>query len=901
MDVQPHLGPAAAKRSRRKDETVKFLPALPTHRAKPSWQQTQPSFKLFSGGPPSMMSAGTSGDPWTTTGLPPLKDRTGTRPLPPSAAETLHTGQKRPRSRSWEPQSQLTPISKRRGGGATGVRPLPPTSRQHQRSQTAGSAFSRPRKQREQFRSALVRLILHGKGVDEEEEEGREGPVTGRSSSPTSADIDLLRYLYYINNGVDTEHVAPLEDSWISNILARVGSGTDPAGNSLVTKFSGGVEFLSDEVREEYLLSVKKSIVDFVLKDPRPKQQTAEVPKLPHRQELEVVPKPWNQTFLTAGMAMSETLFVTNPTVAAMLRIWHQEYTHYRLVNCAGLLSRSEVYEMADFDRVVKRDLESSKTLLTTKWLPALQNIFFLGNKRKQIPLDHLEAFFDGIAVVMTNQLREMTLASIADYLHVFCPVKEEKCAGIFSGFSLNLVVSGTVLKFEPDPSGFEVLVTNTFDKMLTVVNCVPRVETKLYPNEGSTPAKPNLSPTISPQLLTDAKAKVKVVLEEGMKGPQEHIKRFEKYQPLITREAEDEAEKFMKEEHTFLEYEKQVYKYQELVSELQYEVEKLVPLGLFELHCDEAVRSLAKRASDIITQLLTRMAQENQRLNQQLRKEYEAIADKALTTPTDTEHLMALKEEMSAATEKTLPQLETRVIEARHRVEFLLEHTTVSHSEVKLNVDTFRWLERIPPILEEHNDIITRSRKEKEDALKFRRDRFKAELESYEKQLKEFETFGDLQEVRRYQKKAQAMKTRLDEALEKIEGFNTEEDAFDWERSQYPQRNKLVNTLDPYHKLYSTIIEFQNKHDGWMDGPMSGVDPDQVENDVGSMWRTLYKMEKSLSEYPNPLKMAQKTKTRVDNFKELQGLIAALFNPGLRGPSLGEDELHRWTRPPPH
>ena len=50
------------------------------------------------------------------------------------------------------------------------------------------------------------------------------------------------------------------------------------------------------------------------------------------------------------------------------------------------------------------------------------------------------------------------------------------------------------------------------------------------------------------------------------------------------------------------------------------------------------------------------------------LRKEYEAIADKALTTPTDTEHLMALKEEMSAATEKTLPQLETRVIEARHR-----------------------------------------------------------------------------------------------------------------------------------------------------------------------------------------------------------------------------------------
>lgn len=99
-----------------------------------------------------------------------------------------------------------------------------------------------------------------------------------------------------------------------------------------------------------------------------------------------------------------------------------------------------------------------------------------------------------------------------------------------------------------------------------------------------------------------------------------------------------------------------------------------------------------------------------------------------------------------------------------------------------------------------------------------FRRERFKTELESYEKQLKEFETFGDLQEVGRYQKKAQAMKTRLEEALEKIEGFNAEEDAFDWDRSQYPLRNKLVNILDPYLKLYNTIIEFQDKHE-WVLG----------------------------------------------------------------------------------
>ena len=32
-----------------------------------------------------------------------------------------------------------------------------------------------------------------------------------------------------------------------------------------------------------------------------------------------------------------------------------------------------------------------------------------------------------------------------------------EHCEGIFSGFALNVVISGTAVKFEPDPSGFEV------------------------------------------------------------------------------------------------------------------------------------------------------------------------------------------------------------------------------------------------------------------------------------------------------------------------------------------------------------------------------------------------------------------------------------------------------------
>ena len=61
------------------------------------------------------------------------------------------------------------------------------------------------------------------------------------------------RYLYYVNNGIDTDHIAPLEDSWLSHVLSLT-----PA--HLQDTFVATVEQLSEEMREDYLLSVKKAI-----------------------------------------------------------------------------------------------------------------------------------------------------------------------------------------------------------------------------------------------------------------------------------------------------------------------------------------------------------------------------------------------------------------------------------------------------------------------------------------------------------------------------------------------------------------------------------------------------------------------------------------------------------------
>lgn len=79
-------------------------------------------------------------------------------------------------------------------------------------------------------------------------------------------------------------------------------------------------------MKEDYLLSVKKAIVDFVLRDPREKEDEKKQVLPAHRQELAVVPKPWNKSFLTSWGLAKEHLHVTNPCMNQMLDLWHSSF-----------------------------------------------------------------------------------------------------------------------------------------------------------------------------------------------------------------------------------------------------------------------------------------------------------------------------------------------------------------------------------------------------------------------------------------------------------------------------------------------------------------------------------------------------------------------------------------------
>ncbi|TDH07133.1 hypothetical protein EPR50_G00120640 [Perca flavescens] len=727
-------------------------------------------------------------------------------------------------------------------------------------------------KKRKNLRETLVKFIC------QQEEEDGNSPLCGSSKFKAKNDHEM-RYNYYIQKGIDLENVAPLMDSWLENIQDMVPCHL----KSLSTQ----MELLVDEIKEDYLLSVKTAILKYTFKDLEENDEEKAKDLLSHRLEVKSVPKTWNTSFVYAQKKMRDNLHSFNPTMLNVLYIWHAFYKNLRLIDVEEFHHREESMEISVFQQIVTKHVGNAREILLKTWLPEVHNIYYQGCKYELVPasknMSKLLSFFNCAAALMTSQLQNLAIDSIRDYTHLIAQDPQSQRAYEHPGFVLHLILEDREINIEPKFKLYEEALLNVYELMIRSISMVPRVETKLYFEWPGSQFGSTLKPIILPEILEAQQEEVRRVFWAECVRPKEYIHEYDKYAILVSRQAEEDVDQFLSEQHSFQEIMAEVVHYQQLADQIQYTSSKVVRLGMFEVQSHKLVHSLVKRAQELQQKLVTRMLQDHQEINKKLCNEFENIAEKALSTPTDTQKLMELQAFMNKVETTEMPLLEQRLADSNTQLCYLMDFVTLSALDMELNTKTIQWLERMPSIFKEHRQIISEKTEQYQSGLKMCRDRFVEELESYWAQVEEFTTFGELTDLSKYLKKSQALNAKLELAMEKINEFNLEEEAYGWSVSQYPQRKKIQDKLTPFLRLYETATDFLKQYEQWLHGPLSGVNPDKVEGDVGNYWRTLYKLEKGFADVPKALGIATTMKTKVEDFKEHIPLVQVLCNPGLR------------------
>ena len=55
------------------------------------------------------------------------------------------------------------------------------------------------------------------------------------------------------------------------------------------------------------------------------------------------------------------------------------------------------------------------------------------------------------------------------------------------------------------------------------------------------------------------------------------------------------------------------------------------------------------------------------------------------------------------------------------------------------------------------------------------------------------------------------------------------------------------------------------------------------IDEEIGNMWRLMYKLTKTFSDTPEPKRVAEAVKMKLDKFRENIPLLQVVCNPGIR------------------
>ncbi|KAI8803834.1 dynein heavy chain and region D6 of dynein motor-domain-containing protein [Cladochytrium replicatum] len=762
------------------------------------------------------------------------------------------------------------------------------------------------KRDRESFRNALVYMLMQNPSSSSR-------PATSDQSEADNADAEAVkpqqdkdvmqRYYYYIANGIDTNRVAEMEDRWLENVLRLL-----PA--VLKSRHHRIVQVLSGEMRDDYHMSVKKAIaVDFVLKDPRGKNTDGEhtIESAESFVRIRSSTPTWQLFFRHAYDHLQRNLLLINPTVVGIFNLWHK-FSDIRLFDADSLLLRSGPFELRTFKLLMAQKFEKAHERLMTTWYPAMLNIFYQGSKRNEwtsVQPEKMGSLFQMVSFIMGNQLRYIVEQSMSDYIKLFeaNPGKNyTNLKGLENAkpvnFLVRLMLDETKVKFEPSLQDIQTTIEAVFDQLLVAADKVPKIETQLFSNGTSSAAnnranigvvKPEQRIRVAfeetfPVLVHRTREGLRKSINQMLQHPSIYLQEYEKHRPLISKSIDGDVTEFLKIDHPQEKLMEEVKKYrQQATKMILCAYPFIVHFPLVELHCDEFLQDLSGRAISLAGRIMDKMALQRKVHSEGIIKSFEEIAAKIVTTPNTVEEMVELQKFVERARNADMQTLEEQVEESKKRLNFMITYSELKKEDYELNTTLFTWLQHIQPIFVESDTILQNSRESNQEDIKSRREKISLELDGYAKQLEEYHTFGDYADISRYLKTAQKLQARLDSVRERIQQFNYEEDLLGWSATTFPLLEETSQALAPFLSLYQTSVDFQRCYHTWMSGSFLKLDPEMVENEVGNMWRNIYKLCITFNQDPCPLEIAEITKLQIDQFKVHLPLISVLCNPGLR------------------
>nr|XP_060504710.1 dynein axonemal heavy chain 3 isoform X1 [Panthera onca]XP_060504711.1 dynein axonemal heavy chain 3 isoform X1 [Panthera onca] len=748
-------------------------------------------------------------------------------------------------------------------------------------------------------KEAVTSLTLPGsRPMSPEEQIGvmlqQEMKIEGKETQPSESDLE--RYYYYLTNGIRKDMIAPEEDEVMFRISKLI-------SNTLLTSpfLAPLMIILVKEKENDYYSSIMKSIVDYILMDPieRKRLFIENIPRM-FPQRVIRAPVPWHSVYRNAKKWNEEHLHTVNPMMLSLKELWFTEFKDLRFVRTAELLAGKLPLQPHEYWDVIQKHCMEARQILLNKWIPTCAQLF-ISQKEQWVHFapksdydssHNIEEYFASVASFMSLQLRDLVIKSLEDLVSFFMIHKDgndykepyqEMEFFIPQLIMIKLEVHEPIIIFNPSFDDCWELIHNSFLEIIKNSREIPKVESILFPElKGYNLILGTINP--EEKLVSDFVNQTFEVFQKNQVGPRKYLNVYKKYDDLLDNTAEQSITAFLKENHDIEDFVTRISSIKKRRNEIA-SMHITVPLAMFCLDTMTLNYDLCERAQNLKDRLIQFQVDVNRHTNTSICNQYSTIADKVSEIPANTEELVFLIEFLKKSSDVTVFKLRRQLRDASERLEFLMDYADLPQEDIKLNSTLFLWPDQIEDIFENSRNLLLSKRDQAEMDLIKRCSEFESKLEGYSKELEGFRKREVMttEEMKNNVEKLHELSKNLDQALVEFELINKEEDLLEKEKSTFPLLQTVLTNKGPYEQLWLTTYEFSIKSEEWMNGPLFLLNAEEISEEVGNMWRTIYKLTKTLADVPAPRRLAENVKMKIEKFKQHIPILSISCNPGMK------------------
>uniref|UniRef100_A0A8B9Q220 Dynein axonemal heavy chain 12 n=1 Tax=Apteryx owenii TaxID=8824 RepID=A0A8B9Q220_APTOW len=671
--------------------------------------------------------------------------------------------------------------------------------------------------------------------------------------------------------------VVPIQQEWLTSMLMWVPQSLMEGKERELL-----VEKLLGEVIRDFEMTMRRCVVRSILIKPDVKgledEEEAPLPVSPLGLDFS---RPWHNSFIQAKAQILSNLHILHPTLKTLLDIGYTAFSNLLILSVIFFSRLKGPIDCESLKTDVSLSCSKSEEKLLNTWYPRVINLFTRKEAFDGVKLDKVDSFYNSVATLMSNQLKELLRRTVEAFVKLFDP-EDRSCLPLFK---MELTLDDEKMEFYPSFQDLEEAILFIVTQIGQTLQNIQTVHSWL------TGGTATLDTELANHVIAWATSTLKKSIRDNLEGPKEYFENYvERYGWLVDGTACARIERFEAEEHNFDEYTAFIDEFFTLSKEIM-SLPQLASFSMIHLDCDDLKQGLADKAKNFAKILMERIVANHREENEKICRDFEAIKERALKVPETTEEMMETMAYIKKAKTKGIQELLLR-IKCSQRINYFLDVFLFAPEDLALNATVILWPKKINAIFDEHDDLIEQSRLKGEFELTQTNEKLVTEIAKLARSVAELEECSELDRMPQYVTDVRALQKCIQEADETITFINKEETLFKRKLTEFPLLSHVKVEIEPYQKLFGLILKWQRTEKRWMDGDFLELNAESMEAEIDDFFREICKMSKLFQQKQKKVQQEwKKTSQRrsaveektEEEKKENIPTVTVFCNPGIR------------------